>query len=218
MLGADPHFANANAAGFAAGVRKGQVGGWIVHVSSLPAGCGSMFEYGNLQWPAEAGHRFEGVAGTVSLSGAPPRRIYIKMNLFQTPRKYLTNAGRQHKIRNTSGTFDCFLGKEKAHEHKLWAEREEHQCSGTGSHTGHRYVHMLTPPSFLQHRESTGVFQDDLKPGDFSVRSKSRDWWMEANRNSRGSRAKKKPADERCGLKRRNINAAEPAVTPDIAT
>ncbi|MFN7830205.1 MAG: hypothetical protein ACK5NX_03305, partial [Armatimonadota bacterium] len=53
---------------------------------------------------------------------------------------------------------------------------------------------MLTPPSFLKHRESTGVVQNDLKPGDFSVMSKSRGRWLVADRNSRGDRAKKKPA------------------------
>ena len=95
-------------------------------------------------------------------------------------------------------------GKEKAHKHKLRAEKEEHQCSGTGSHTGHRYVNMLTPPSFLQHRESTGVFQGDRKPGDFSVMSKSRGRWMVADRNSRGDRAKKKPS---CAERRRALRS-----------
>ncbi len=52
-------------------------------------------------------------------------------------------------------------GKEKARSGKLQAVKEEHQCSGTGSQTGHRYVNMLTPADLLQHRESTGVCQDD---------------------------------------------------------
>jgi hypothetical protein len=34
---------------------------------------------------------FEGVARTVSLSGASPRGCFINLKLFQTPRKYLTN-------------------------------------------------------------------------------------------------------------------------------
>ena len=42
---------------------------------------------------------------------------------------------------------------------ELRAIKEEHQCSGTGSHTGHRYVDMLTPRVSEQHRESTGVSQ-----------------------------------------------------------
>ena len=53
---------------------------------------------------------------------------------------------------------------------ELQAEKEEHQCSGTGSHTGHRYMNMLTPCAEAQHRESTGVCFPVRKPGDFSVR------------------------------------------------
>ena len=94
-------------------------------------------------------------------------------------------------------------GKEKARSGAAGL-KEEHQCSGTGSHTGHRYVNMLTPPSFQQHRESTGVFQGDRKPGDFSVMSKSRGRWLEADRNSRGGRAKKKPS---CAERRRALRS-----------
>ena len=53
---------------------------------------------------------------------------------------------------------------------ELQAIKEEHQCSGTVSHTGHCYVNMLTPCAEAQHRESTGVSQGTKKPGDFSVR------------------------------------------------
>ena len=77
---------------------------------------------------------------------------------------------------------------------ELRAIKEEHQCSGTGSHTGHRYVNMLTPRVRLQHRDSTGVSQGASKPGDFSVRAKSacfRSRWIEADRNTRAVRAKK---------------------------
>ena len=95
-------------------------------------------------------------------------------------------------------------GKEKARSGKLRAVKEEHQCSGTGSHTGHRYVNMLTSPSFLQHRESTGVSQGDLKPGEFSVRSKSRDRWMVADLCKIGDRAKKKPS---CAKRRRALRS-----------
>jgi hypothetical protein len=56
---------------------------------------------------------------------------------------------------------------------ELQAIKEEHQCSGTGSHTGHRYVHMLTPRVQVEHRESTGVCEAATKPGDFSVSQKS---------------------------------------------
>ena len=56
---------------------------------------------------------------------------------------------------------------------ELQAIKEEHQCSGTGSHTGHRYVHMLTPRVQAQHRESTGVCEAAIKPGDFDVMKKS---------------------------------------------
>ena len=53
------------------------------------------------------------------------------------------------------------------------AIKEEHQCSGTGSHTGHRYMDMLTPRVQVQHRESTGVCEAAIKPGDFDVMKKS---------------------------------------------
>ena len=56
---------------------------------------------------------------------------------------------------------------------ELRAVKEEHQCSGTGSHTGHRYMNMLTPRVRVQHRESTGVSQSPRKPGDFSVMKNS---------------------------------------------
>ena len=50
--------------------------------------------------------------------------------------------------------------------------KEEHQCGGTGSHTGHRYVHILTPRVPAQHRQSTGVCEQAIKPGDFSMMEK----------------------------------------------
>ena len=46
---------------------------------------------------------------------------------------------------------------------ELRAIKEEHQCSGTGSHTGHRYMNMLTPRVPAQHRESTGVSPGCMK-------------------------------------------------------
>ena len=64
-------------------------------------------------------------------------------------------------------------GKEKARGRLPRACKEEHQCSGTGSHTGHRYVSRITPLQLLQHRESTGVSMQAQKPGEFGVRSKS---------------------------------------------
>ncbi len=82
---------------------------------------------------------------------------------------------------------------------ELRAIKEEHQCSGTGSHTGHRYVDMLTPCVRVQHSESTGVSQGASKPGDFDVRKKSwhrRSRWLGADRNAKAVWAKKKPAAE----------------------
>ena len=79
---------------------------------------------------------------------------------------------------------------------ELRATKEEHQCSGTGSHTGHRYVDMLTPRVPAQQRESTGVYQDASKPGDFSVMTKSAGLcsrWIEAALCTKAKRAKKKP-------------------------
>jgi hypothetical protein len=67
----------------------------------------------NEEWPACAGHRFEGVAGTVSLSGASPRTGCINLYGFQTPLKYLTDVWLLHKTRKA--VIVCiFSGKEKA--------------------------------------------------------------------------------------------------------
>ncbi|MEY3763675.1 MAG: hypothetical protein RLZ42_335 [Armatimonadota bacterium] len=95
-----------------------------------------------------------------------------------------------------------FVGQRKSPQ-RAAGLKEEHQCGGTGSHTGHRYVDMLTLRSPRQHRQSTGVCEAAIKPGDFSVMAKSacfRSRWSEAARCSKVGRAKKKPAAS-CGRK-----------------
>ena len=110
-----------------------------MHAASLPAPYRCLFLYPNSEWPAFAGHWFEGVAVTVSLTGGPPRSCFINLHPIETPLKYLTSAGGVHNLRNDMRGYPV-------------------------------------------------------------------------------NRAKKKPAEGCRGRVRRNINAAEPAVTPGIAT
>jgi len=124
------------------------------------------------------------------------------------------------------------LGGQRKSPQRAAGVKEEHQCGGTGSHTGRRYVDMLTPPDAAQHRQSTGVCEAAIKPGDFTVMTKSvglRSRWIETRRYLKAKRTKKKPAAS-CGRKggtsmwrnrqshrtslRRHVNAARCSATP----
>jgi len=119
------------------------------------------------------------------------------------------------------------LGGQRKSPQRAAGVKEEHQCGGTGSHTGRRYVDMLTPPDAAQHRQSTGVCEAAIKPSDFTVMTKSvglRSRWIETRRYLKAKRAKKKPAascgrksqaENYSGLRRRARSTSPPR--PDVS-